>query len=228
MPKLEKELSIKHDALAVLKILGLKGALEREVKVSCRTLAQGMDTSEQTISRRLQSLESEDLLEREIVTDGQWVTLTSKGKKLLRDEYEDYRHIFEDSKTVEFRGEVESGMGEGEYYISLDGYMRQFREKLGYEPFPGTLNIQLDDESTRARSALKNLDGIEIEEWETEERTFGGATCYPADIEGVDGHIIYPHRTHYPEEMLEVIAPIKLRDELELEDEDEIKVEVTL
>ncbi|MDY6780756.1 MAG: DUF120 domain-containing protein, partial [Halobacteria archaeon] len=109
-----------------------------------------------------------------------------------------------------------------------DGYMRQFREKLGYEPFPGTLNLELDPESERARSALSNSEGIEIEEWENEERTFGAATCYPAEIEGIEGHVIYPHRTHYPDEMLEVIAPVKLLDELGIGEGDVVNVEVTI
>ena len=36
-------------------------------------------------------------------------------------------------------------MGEGSYYMSLKGYKKQFKEKLGYEPFPGTLNLKLED-----------------------------------------------------------------------------------
>lgn len=215
------------DELAALKLLGLRGAVSRDVKVSCGEIADALGTSDQTVSRRLQDLEQDALIEREMVADGQWVTTTDRGETALRSEYQDYRTIFEADETLELTGTIESGMGEGEYYISLDGYQRQFQAKLGYSPFPGTLNLALDEESTRARSALKRPDGILIEEWENEERTFGAVTCYPATIGGIEGHVIEPHRTHYPDEMLEVIAPVKLVDELDLGDGDALTVEVT-
>lgn len=228
MPELESDAPLKPDALATLKIIGLRGGVDSEVKVSCSDLADEMDTSDQTISRRLQSLESSGAVQRETVSDGQWITVTEEGEHVLRHEYEEYKQIFDRDRTVTLEGKVVSGMGEGEYYISLDGYMRQFRNKLGYEPYPGTLNLELHPESSRKRSALKSAEGILIEEWENEERTFGAATCYPADIQGVEGHVIYPHRTHYPDEMLELIAPVKLIDELSLEDGDTLEVEVNL
>ena len=216
------------DELAALKLLGLEGGIEAGAKVSCSELASRMDTSDQTASRRLQALEEDGLVEREMLSDGQWVEVTDDGVAVLRREYDDYRRIFEGDESVELIGEVVSGMGEGKYYISLDGYVEQFVEKLGYEPFPGTLNLSLDDESTRRRAALENVDGTLIEEWENEDRTFGAVTCYDASIDGVDAHVIRPHRSHYPEDTLEVIAPVKLRDELEIDYGDELIVEVSL
>ncbi len=219
---------MKRDSLEVLKHLGARGGLDTRVKVSCSDLAETLDTSDQTVSRRLQSLENSDAVEREIVADGQWITITEDGETVLRKEYESYRRIFEETTKLELTGEIVSGMGEGSYYIGLEGYQRQFRDRLGYEPFEGTLNVELTEESTRRRSALDDNEGILIEEWENEERTFGAATCYPASIEGQEAHVIYPHRTHYPDDMLEVIAPVKLFDELDLEHGDDVTVEVEL
>ncbi len=225
---MESAVGAKPDELAALKLLGLEGGVEAGAKVSCSDLASRMDTSDQTASRRLQALEEDGLVEREMLSDGQWIEVTEDGEKVLRREYDDYRRIFESAETVELVGEVVSGMGEGKYYISLDGYVEQFVEKLGYEPFPGTLNLSLDDESTRRRAALENVEGTLIEEWENEERTFGAATCYEASIDGVEAHVIRPHRSHYPDETLEVIAPIKLRDELGIDYGDDVTVEVSL
>lgn len=228
MSEMESAVGAKPDELAALKLLGLEGGVEAGAKVSCSDLASRMDTSDQTASRRLQALEEDGLVEREMLSDGQWIEVTEDGEKVLRREYDDYRRIFESAETVELVGEVVSGMGEGKYYISLDGYVEQFVEKLGYEPFPGTLNLSLDDESTRRRAALENVEGTLIEEWENEERTFGAATCYEASIDGVEAHVIRPHRSHYPDETLEVIAPIKLRDELGIDYGDDVTVEVSL
>lgn len=228
MSEMESAVGAEPDELAALKILGLEGGVEAGAKVSCSKLAARMETSDQTASRRLQALEEDGLVEREMLSDGQWVEVTEEGETVLRREYDDYRRIFEDDDTVELVGEVVSGMGEGKYYISLDGYVEQFVERLGYEPFPGTLNLSLDDESTRRRAALENAEGIPIDEWENEDRTFGAATCYEASVEGTDAHVIRPHRSHYPDDTLEVIAPVKIRDELGLDYGDEVNVEVSL
>ena len=221
-----------HDELAALKLLALDGALGRETKVSCADLAARLDASDQTASRRLQALENVDFVEREMASDGQWVSITAAGERALKREYEDYRRIFEEDVGVDLRGRVTSGMGEGRHYISLPGYREQFVERLGYEPFRGTLNVALTDRSRRERSALSSFDAVPIDGWENDERTYGPATCYPATIEGPDGdgyeptHVIEPVRTHHDDDQLELIAPERLRDVLDLADGDHVTVHV--
>ncbi|WP_459193749.1 DUF120 domain-containing protein [Halosimplex sp. J119] len=225
--------SVGHAELATLKALALQGGLDGDQKVSCSALADRLDASTQTASRRLQRLEEADLVEREIVSDGQWVTVTDAGERTLQREYADYRRIFERDATVELHGTITSGMGEGRHYISLPGYMRQFEEKLGYEPFLGTLNVELAEDSVRERGHLSSFEPITIEGWEDDERTYGPAYCYPATVETVDGetfgdaHVITPERTHHGDDQLEVIAPAKLREELGLEDDDSLTIDVT-
>ncbi|AXR77145.1 DUF120 domain-containing protein [Natrarchaeobaculum sulfurireducens] len=226
------ESAVGHDELAVLKLLALEGGLEGDVKISCSALADRLDASNQTASRRLQRLESATLLERDTVSDGQWVSVTDEGERVLHAEYEDYRRIFERDTEVALEGIVTSGMGEGRHYISLPGYNRQFEDRLGYEPFPGTLNVELREDSVRRRSAVSSLEPIPIDGWEDDERTYGPAVCYPATIETatgeryVDAHTIAPERTHHDDDQLEVIAPVKLREELGLEDDDHVTVSV--
>ncbi|QLC33120.1 CTP-dependent riboflavin kinase [Halarchaeum sp. CBA1220] len=225
-------LAVGYDELAALKLLALDGARRGEVKVSCGDLAGRLDASTQTASRRLQALEEAGYVERDVVSDGQWVTLTDAGERVLQREYEDYRRVFETTADLELRGSVTAGMGEGRHYISLPGYKRQFEERLGYEPFPGTLNVELAERSRRERSAMESFDGVDIDEWEDDERTYGSATCYPAVLEA-DGdaydpvHVIVPDRTHHDETKVELIAADKLRDELDLSDGDEVSVHVS-
>ena len=221
--------TVGHDEVAALKTVALRGGLREPVKVSCSTLGEQLGASSQTASRRLQRLDEAGLLDRDVVSDGQWVSVTDRGERRLRTEYADYRRLFEDGTGLTLTGSVTGGMGEGRHYISLDGYMSQFRERLGYEPFPGTLNVELTEASVRAVAGLGSVDGIQIDGWEDEERTFGPATCYPARVETDVGsfeptHVIVPERTHHDEEQLEIIAPLKLREELGLEDGDELSV----
>lgn len=217
-------------ALAALKHVGLVGGLA-ETKVSCAALGDRLDASTQTASRRLQSLEATGHIERDVVGDGQWVRVTDAGAAALRAEYADYRRLFESAVDLVLRGSATSGMGEGRHYVTLPGYAEQFRERLGYEPFPGTFNVNLSEESARRRSEMAGVDAIPINEWEGEDRTYGAAACYRVTIVAGDeryesAHAIVPDRTHHEADQLEVIAPDRLRDVLGLADGDEVEIRV--
>lgn len=225
----QASITVDQDEIAALRHLALAGGIDGEVKVSCADIATDLDVSTQTASRRLQRLDEAGLLARELVADGQWVAVTDGGERALRGEYETYRRLFESEPSVVLRGRVTDGMGEGRHYISLPGYRRQFIERLGYEPFPGTLNLTLDEESVRRRGRLDALEAIPIDGWEDEERTYGPTICYPATISAGEGtydraHAIVPERTHHDEDNLELIAPDKLRDTLSLADDEWIEI----
>ena len=217
-------------AIAALKHVALAGGLN-ETKVSCAALGDRLDASTQTASRRLQTLESAGLVERDVVGDGQWVRVTDAGEAALRGEYADYRRLFETDVELVLRGHVTGGMGEGRHYITLPGYAEQFAARLGYEPFPGTLNLELDAESVRRRGEITGVDAVPIDAWEDEDRTYGAAACYTVTLVAdgaryADAHAIVPDRTHHDDDKLEVIAPDELRDALELDDGDPIEVRV--
>lgn len=226
---------IDADGRELLKLLALEGALSSRARISCSGLGDRLGVSTQTVSRRLQRLEDASLIDREIVTDGQRVRTTDSGEQLLRREYADYRQLFEGERVTELTGHVTGGMGEGKHYISLEGYMRQFVSKLGYTPFEGTLNIDLDEESVHARAGLDSIEPIRIDGWENDNRTYGPAFCWPAWVEAAtDGeqsryeqtHVIAPERTHHGDDQLELIAPDRLRDVLSLTDGDELTIHV--
>jgi len=227
----EQQRALGADGVLTLKHLALLGALDSQEKISCSGLGERLDASTQTASRRLQRLEEGGYLDRDVVGDGQWVEVTERGAQRLQAEYADYRQVFERDTGVTLSGTVTSGMGEGRHYITLEGYMRQFVEKLGYEPFAGTLNIDLTPDSVRKRARLSSFEPVTIEGWESEDRSYGPAYCYPAALEVeagtcTDAHVITPERTHHGDDHLEVIAPVRLRDDLDLEDGDEVTVDV--
>jgi riboflavin kinase len=231
MPESVPTAAVGYDELAALKRVALDGGLTGPVKISCSGLAAELETSSQTASRRLQRLDEAGYLDRDVVSDGQWVSVTADGEAALHAEYAEYRQIFREPDGVTLEGAVTGGMGEGKHYISLSGYMTQFRDRLGYEPYPGTLNVDLTPDSVRARAAIGSLDAVPIDSWEDDERTFGSATCYAATVgfEGEtyeDAHIIVPDRTHHDETQLEIIAPDRLRDALGLTDGDQITVRI--
>lgn len=227
-----EEKQIQYDELATLKQLARDGAIGREIEISCATMATDLEVSTQTVSRRLRQLENIDFIERERTNDGQLIAISPAGIKALKKEYEEYREIFELHTTIELSGQVTSGMGRGRHFITLPGYMEQFTSRLGYEPFPGTLNVDLDEASTQRRSAIEAFDPIPIESWEDGDDTYGAASCYSVTVETPDGerfdeaHVLIPDRTDHNQTQLEIVAPVKLREELGLADGEQVIVHV--
>jgi riboflavin kinase len=218
---------IMPEDLQCLKEIALKGGLKGPVWVSSQSLGGALGTSPQTASRRLQSLERHQLLSRSVNPDGQYVTVTRTGEEILRHEYADYCRVFGNGRE-EFilQGTVISGLGEGRYYMSLAPYVQQFAEKIGFAPYPGTLNIRLESSSLQVRKRLDQLEWVQIKGFSAEGRTFGDARCLPCRIDGIPCGIVIPGRTHYPDDVLELIAPVSLRESLRVKDMDEVKVEV--
>ncbi len=226
-------MKVNADMLFSLRKLALLGAMEQPIKLSATHFSEVLGSSIQTAARRLQELEREGLVYRRLTGDGQWVMLTRRGIDMLKAECLEYRQIFvrKTRMEVELVGRVITGLGEGKYYTTLEGYKKQFKEKLGFYPFPGTLNLRLDAHSVEARRALEWGNAIEIESFKTEIRTFGGGRCYPCRIlheraHSIRSFVIIPERTHYPNDIIEIISPVYLRKELNLKDGDELRIRI--
>lgn len=226
------ESSITYDELATLKQLAQTEAKEQGPEVTSSQLADQLNISSQTVSRRLQSLEEAGLIDRKAKPHGQRISIKGRGKEVLMQEYQEYVELMGEKDDVELTGTVVDGMGEGKEYLSLRGYAEQFRNRLGYTPFPGTLNVELDDDDAAERSQLEDIEPTHIEGWEDSGRTYGPAHCYPARLVTETGntykrsHVIVPERTDHDETILEIIAEDKLKDTLDLNEEDEVTIHV--
>ncbi len=188
--------------------------------------------SQQSASRYLIELVEKGYLERRLAHGGQVVTIMNKGLSKLRKEFSEYELIFGTQKEIEMKGTLETGLGEGGYYISKKGYMVQFKKKLGWNPFEGTFNLRLKEVEIPKIEAMKAADGILIEGFEQEGRTFGKAWIFKCTLgngnkEVHNCAIISPKRTHY-RRVVEVISPEYLRDKLGAKDGDVFKVKIDL
>ena len=215
------------DVLALIAIA--KYTRHKAADVSSSKLAGDLKVSQQTASRRIKELESEGYIIREILPRGQRVKMTPKATEVLRRIHVDLDKALKDLDSCVYNvtGEVVSGMGEGRYYMELSGYKNQFIERLGFKPYPGTLNLRLKtEEDIRGRQILRDIEGIEINGFVSGERTFGPVKCFIAKIDGVEGAVIIPMRTHHGFNTLEVIAPENIRERLGLNDGDIVTVKV--
>ncbi|HII79149.1 MAG TPA: CTP-dependent riboflavin kinase [Methanosarcina sp.] len=206
-----------------LKKLALIGAVNKTVKVSSSEFHKHTGDSSKTTARKLKQLEQERLIDRKIVPGGQLIKMTEKGIEILKNEYVEYSRIFSsEPDNLELEGNVVQGLGEGQYYINIPGYRKQFEDKLHFVPFPGTLNVQLSESSSALRNRLREMPSVQIDGFNDGERTFGGGNCYPIRVGGIEAAVVVPDRTHYPSDLIEIIAPVKLRDALKLKDGDRI------
>lgn len=202
-----------------LKRLALMGANREQVSLSSTIFASTLGMSPQTAARRLSALEEQGFITRVVTSEGQKVRITEKGMVRLKAEFIDYKKVFDEGHSPVVRGKVTTGLGEGQYYISLGGYRKQFSQKLGFDPYPGTLNIKLGEPFIPLEE-----DAIKIDGFRDENRTFGGCKCYKISINGIRAAIIRPDRTSYPATLAEIIAPVNLRKSLGLSDGDEVEV----
>jgi riboflavin kinase len=222
----------KHEWRQIFALLRLAemGAHRRTAKISTEYLAQKLDSSQQTASRYLIELDKNGWIKRTITPEGCLIKITDAGTKELKKLYSNLRFLMEAAypPSITLEGIVFTGLGEGAYYISKERYRKQFIEKLGFEPYPGTLNLKLTtDYDVKTRSELEAYPAIEIEGFKSEDRTFGPVKCYPVTVENkVKGALILALRSHYDASVIEVVAPVFLRKHLKLKDGHKVKVEV--
>ncbi|MBS7647713.1 DUF120 domain-containing protein [Candidatus Bathyarchaeota archaeon] len=206
------------------------GAHRRTAKISTEFLARKLGVSQQSASRHLIELELKGWIKRTITPEGCLVQIAEPGASQLKRLYANLRFLMETAypPSVTLEGVVFTGLGEGAYYVTRDHYRRQFMEKLGFDPYPGTLNLKLSsDYDVKTRLELEAYPAIEVEGFKSEDRTFGPVKCYPVIIENkVKGALVAAMRSHYDTSVIELIAPVCLRKHLNLKDGHKVKVEV--
>jgi riboflavin kinase len=121
------------------------------------------------------------------------------------------------SKTLTIKGKVFSGSGEGAEFIKLPWVSKQIAEKLGFIPYTGTLNVKLTAESVVIKKSLENARAVEI----SPVKGFCRGRCFPAYfMQDLKCAIIIPEVENYPEDVIEVMAPVNLRERFKLKDGD--------
>jgi riboflavin kinase len=216
--------------LLILYKLSELGATTKEIVCSTSDVAKGIGGSQQTASRRLIEMEKLGLIERTREGRDQKVRITGEGLRQLSDMYLNLKRVFEaPKKDLVITGSVFTGLSEGSYYMSLDGYRKQFISKLGFDPFPGTLNLRVSKEELNERKILDTYPFVYIEGFANAKRTYGPAKCFRAIVnEKVKSAIVLPIRAHYGEDVVELIAAVSLRKQFKLVDGDKVNIRVPI
>lgn len=121
------------------------------------------------------------------------------------------------------KGKLASGIGQGRHFTRLDWARQQFMERLGIDPYPGTVNVIVeggDDEAVWAR--LKATPGIRIDNPNDGPFDCDGR-CYRVAIEGrIPAAVVFPEVDGYPANQIEVIAAVGVREALRIADGDAV------
>ena len=123
-----------------------------------------------------------------------------------------------------FEGSVISGLGKGAVFLSIDYYKEKIKEKLGFEPYPGTLNVQIVKEKP---DLLEQFAPVRIDGFKKDSKAYGGASCYRIKINGINAAIVVPDLSEHDKTSIEIIAPVNLKSELSIRDGDKVKIQIT-
>lgn len=114
-------------------------------------------------------------------------------------------------------GRVTAGTGEAAGFMVLPWVVDGVRRALGFEPYPGTLNVRLLDVETLLRwGEIKKRATLRLAP-PAPDRC--GALLVPLVVApAVPAAVIVPDVTRYDGDVLEVIAAVHLRSQLRLRD----------
>ncbi len=130
--------------------------------------------------------------------------------------------------TLKFHGRVFSGLGKGAYYVGHPEYQRRFGRALEYRPYPGTLNVRLEDaDSKRRMGRLRSKKGVKIDSFTIAGEGFSALTCFDGKLGGERVTLLIIDVTHYNESVVELISPTFLRGKFGLRDGDLVEFTVT-
>ncbi len=223
------ELKIQH--LLTLSYLLSKGAKHNYVPLTTSSLGKSIKKSQQAASKHLIELEQNHFIERIVSGRNISVKITTKGfSEMVKLSAILQKSLDSSTSHVELKGTLVSGMGEGAYYMKLQGYTKQFKSKISYVPFPGTLNVRLNQKiHQEAIKQFEILDGIKIKSFSDGKRTYGWVKCFPAKLNNsISCELIILERTHHDDSIIELISKICIRKTAKIKDGSEISIKIPI
>ena len=120
---------------------------------------------------------------------------------------------------LEITGTIVSGAGQGAFFTQLEWVKEQCLEKLGFAPWPGTLNLEISTDRVDLIEELREKGGKALI---SPDANYCSGHVLPISIEGIKAAIVIPAedvRVH-AKNIIEIIAPEMLKDELDVKDGD--------
>ncbi len=113
----------------------------------------------------------------------------------------------------ELSGKVVDGTGKAAYFTQLDWVQEQCYTKLGFRPYPGTLNLEVAENNLPVVEVLRNEEGILLIPPDPECCV---AKTFPISVGTVSGALIVPEASVniHGRKIIEILAPVRLKEVL--------------
>ena len=120
-------------------------------------------------------------------------------------------------KSMEISGVIESGAGKGAYFTQVEWVVKQCEKKLDMTPFPGTLNVRINDETVQHLGEFLRVADVELV---PDDPSFCAARVKKVMVGGIAAAVVLPSedvRIH-DNRTIELIAACSLKERLGLDD----------
>lgn len=178
-------------------------------KAGTQTAGIRSNTDNHELLRRLEP----DVLFSTLSEIGVWLKLDSARTRL--------------TPSVMLQGVYCSGLGKAAEFLALDWVRYRLESMTGFTAFPGTFNVDLLPASNRRLKRFRQLRDREARLL-TPEPGFCESILYPCKIQHVDtaadAYALFPLIDGYPSQKLEIIAPIRLQEQLKVNDDSEVQI----
>ena len=127
------------------------------------------------------------------------------------------------NKELVLTGKIVSGVRQAAYFTQLDWVQDQCMDKLGFRPYPGTLNLEIEEDGL---PVLEELQKQEAKKLIPTDPNFCTARVLPVSLGSERGAIIIPAEDVqvHGKNIVEIIAPLMIKDALNLNDGDSLTV----
>lgn len=126
-------------------------------------------------------------------------------------------------------GIIFSDLGQASSFMALDWVQSALKQALGFDAFPATLNVHPRDAQDTAtwQRVRAGSGGVPLA---PADNGFCSARIFPIAIvsgaagesEKIAGAILVPEIDHYPEDKIEIVAPLRLKQHLGVRDGDQL------
>ena len=129
-------------------------------------------------------------------------------------------------------GVIFSDLGQAASFMALAWVQQALRKSLGFAPFPATLNVRpkTSEDLQVWGDIRRDMKGVPLPPAGGE---FCSARLFPVDIHRAEGGpnpiargaVLLPEVTGYPEDKIEIVAAVRLKDEFGVQDGDQLTLE---
>jgi len=128
------------------------------------------------------------------------------------------------NREIIISGRVVEGAHKAEYFTGLSWVQSQCLKKLGFEPFAGTLNLEIGQDDLVILNVLKKE---QLNELIPPDDGYCSAKVCPVYLGNIKGALILPDENVdiHGKSIIEILAPVHLRKTMNLKDGDRVELQ---